>query len=90
MRVIKKLNNNFAICVDGEGKELLAAGKGIGFPKTPYELEDLNLITRTFYCLLSKSRLRHTAQRESTSSQAGSSIMRSSILVHILKKEDMK
>lgn len=24
-------------------------GKGIGFPKTPYELEDLNLITRTFY-----------------------------------------
>ena len=49
MRVIKKLNNNFAICVDGEGKELIAAGKGIGFPKTPYELEDLNLITRTFY-----------------------------------------
>ena len=31
------------------GKELIAAGKGIGFPKTPYELEDLNLITRTFY-----------------------------------------
>lgn len=49
MRVIKKLNNNFAICVDGEGKELIAVGKGIGFPKTPYELEDLNLITRTFY-----------------------------------------
>lgn len=49
MRVVKKLNNNFAICVDGEGKELIAAGKGIGFPKTPYELEDLNLITRTFY-----------------------------------------
>lgn len=24
-------------------------GKGIGFPKTPYELEDLSLITRTFY-----------------------------------------
>ncbi len=49
MRVIKKLNNNFAICVDSEGKELIATGKGIGFPKTPYELEDLNLITRTFY-----------------------------------------
>ena len=49
MRVIKKLNNNFTICVDSEGKELIAAGKGIGFPKTPYELEDLNLITRTFY-----------------------------------------
>lgn len=49
MRVIKKLNNNFAICVDSEGKELIAVGKGIGFPKTPYEIEDLNLITRTFY-----------------------------------------
>lgn len=49
MRVVKKLNNNFAICVDGEGKELIVAGKGIDFPKTPYELEDLNLITRTFY-----------------------------------------
>lgn len=49
MRVIKKLNNNFAICVDSEGNELIAVGKGIGFPKTPYEIEDLNLITRTFY-----------------------------------------
>lgn len=49
MRVVKKLNNNFAICVDGEGKELIAVGKGIGFPKTPYELEDLDLVTRTFY-----------------------------------------
>lgn len=49
MRLIKKLNNNFVICVDGEGKELIAVGKGIGFPKTPYELEDLSLITRTFY-----------------------------------------
>ena len=49
MRVIKKLNNNFAICVDSEGKELIDVGKGIGFPKTPYEIEDPNLITRTFY-----------------------------------------
>ena len=49
MRIVKKLNSNLAICVDGEGKELIAVGKGIGFPKTPYELEDLNLITRTFY-----------------------------------------
>lgn len=49
MQVINKLNNNFAICIDGEGKELIAVGKGIGFPKTPYEVEDLNLITRTFY-----------------------------------------
>ncbi|MDO5409131.1 MAG: PRD domain-containing protein [Lachnospiraceae bacterium] len=49
MRVIKKLNNNFAICVDGEGQELIAYGKGIGFPKVPYEITDLNVIDRTFY-----------------------------------------
>lgn len=49
MKVIKKINNNVAICLDGNNKELIAFGKGIGFPKTPYELTDLNLIQRTFY-----------------------------------------
>lgn len=49
MQVIKKLNNNFAICLDGEGKELIAYGKGIGFPKVPYEITDLSRIDRTFY-----------------------------------------
>lgn len=48
MRVIKKLNNNFAICVDGDGKECIAYGKGIGFPKTPYELEDPSQVDRRF------------------------------------------
>ena len=48
MQVIKKLNNNFAICMDKEGKELIAYGKGIGFPKVPYELTDLNQIDRPF------------------------------------------
>ena len=49
MRVIKKLNNNFAICVDSEGKECIAYGKGTGFPKTPYELDDPSRIDRRFY-----------------------------------------
>ena len=49
MQVIKKLNNNFAICLDGEGKELIAYGKGIGFPKVPYAITDLSQIDRTFY-----------------------------------------
>lgn len=35
--------------MDKEGKELIAYGKGIGFPKVPYELTDLNQIDRTFY-----------------------------------------
>ena len=49
MKVIKKINNNFAICLDNNGNELIANGKGIGFPKIPYELSDLSKLTRTFY-----------------------------------------
>jgi beta-glucoside operon transcriptional antiterminator len=49
MQVVKKINNNVAVCVDSDGNELVAFGKGIGFPKTPYELNDLSLIERTFY-----------------------------------------
>lgn len=49
MLVVKKINNNVAICLDSTGRELIAIGKGIGFPKTPYELSDLSQIERTFY-----------------------------------------
>lgn len=49
MKVIKKINNNVAICVDGKNHELIAFGKGIGFRDMPYELEDLSLIERTYY-----------------------------------------
>lgn len=49
MQVIKKINNNVALCVDADGKELVAFGKGIGFPAIPYELEDLGRIDHTFY-----------------------------------------
>lgn len=49
MRVIKKINNNVAICADNHNHELIAFGKGIGFPSIPYELTDLSKIDRTFY-----------------------------------------
>lgn len=49
MKVIKKINNNVAICIDGNGKELVAFGNGIGFPKTPYDIADIRVISRTFY-----------------------------------------
>ena len=49
MKVIKKINNNVAVCVDNDGHELVAFGKGIGFPKIPYVLKDLSLIWRTYY-----------------------------------------
>ena len=49
MKVIKKINNNVAVCLDNDGHELIAFGKGTGFPKTPYELTDLSKIWRTYY-----------------------------------------
>lgn len=49
MIVLKKINNNVALCEDNNHRELIAFGKGIGFPPTPYELTDLRKIDRTFY-----------------------------------------
>lgn len=49
MEVIKKINNNVAVCIDDNGRELIAFGKGIGFGEMPYDLDDLNLIDRTYY-----------------------------------------
>jgi beta-glucoside operon transcriptional antiterminator len=47
--VLKKINNNVAIGIDGNDHEVILFGKGIGFPQTPYELTDLSKIERTFY-----------------------------------------
>lgn len=49
MKVVKRLGNNAAIALDGNEKEVVVFGKGVGFPKVPYELEDLATIERTFY-----------------------------------------
>lgn len=49
LKVVKKINNNVAVCLDGRGNELVAFGKGIGFPPVPYELTDLSVIRMTFY-----------------------------------------
>lgn len=48
MKVIKKVNHNAAVCLDNDGNELIAFGKGIGFPPVPYELE-ISKIDRTYY-----------------------------------------
>lgn len=55
MRVEKKINNNVAVCTDGNGQELIALGRGIGFPKTPYELTDLSKNEMTFYRVSSQT-----------------------------------
>jgi beta-glucoside operon transcriptional antiterminator len=49
MKIIKKINNNFALAQDDQGRNLVAYGKGIGFPAMPYDLTDLSKIDRTFY-----------------------------------------
>ncbi|MBR2564258.1 MAG: PRD domain-containing protein [Paenibacillus sp.] len=54
MQAIKKINNNVALCVDSLNNELIAFGKGIGFPAMPYEITDLNQISMTFYRIDSK------------------------------------
>lgn len=49
MKIIKKVNNNVAIGLDQNGKEVIVFGKGIGFEKMPYILDDLSKIDRTYY-----------------------------------------
>ena len=40
MLILKKINNNVALASNDAGEEIVVFGKGVGFPKTPYELED--------------------------------------------------
>ena len=49
MEVIKTINNNVAICRDSKGRELIAFGRGIGFGKVPYKIDDMKKVNRTFY-----------------------------------------
>ena len=49
MKIIKKINNNVAIGLDQNEKEVIVFGKGVGFPAIPYELNDLSKIDRTYY-----------------------------------------
>lgn len=48
MKAIKKINNNAVICKDNRGVELVAMGRGIGFPAIPREVS-LDEIERSFY-----------------------------------------
>lgn len=48
MRAVRSINNNIAICVDSNGNECVAMGKGIGFGEMPHEVP-LSLVTHTYY-----------------------------------------
>lgn len=65
MLIVKKINNNVAIGQDGNGREVIVTGKGIGFPSMPYEITDLSLIDRTYYNIdASHQRLLETVSPE--------------------------
>ena len=49
MKIIKNINNNYVIAIDGAGNQLVASGKGIGFGPVPREISDLSVINRSFY-----------------------------------------
>lgn len=48
LKAIKKLNNNFALCLDSSGVEMIAYGRGIGFGQFPCEV-DLEKLDGTYY-----------------------------------------
>lgn len=49
MRVTKKLNNNVALARDADGNDAVIFGKGVGFPRMPYDLDGLSAVDRVFY-----------------------------------------
>lgn len=49
MRLLKKINNNYALALDSQGTQIIVEGKGIGFQKMPCDLADLTLIKKTYY-----------------------------------------
>jgi len=51
MKLIKHINNNFAVAEDSVGNVVIVQGKGIGFGDLPRELKDFNGIVRTYYNL---------------------------------------
>lgn len=48
MKVIKRINNNAVLCVDGAGNQVVALGKGVCHTPVGQEL-DLDLVDHTFY-----------------------------------------
>lgn len=47
MKVVRSINNNVAICLDSNNREVVAFGRGIGFRRPPYEIS-LSEIDRTY------------------------------------------
>lgn len=48
MKILKKLNNNVVLALNERGEEVIVTGKGLGFRKMPYILEDISLIEKKY------------------------------------------
>lgn len=48
MQIIKKINNNVALGQGENGIEFIVVGKGVGFPATPYRLDDIARVEKFF------------------------------------------
>lgn len=48
MKIIKKINNNVVLALTEQNEEVIIVGKGLGFHKTPYELDDESLIEKIY------------------------------------------
>ena len=49
MKIIKSINNNYAIAVDNNNNQVIVHGVGIGFGSVPRELDDITVIERSYY-----------------------------------------
>ena len=49
MKLIKKINNNFALAEDSGGNQVIVEGRGVGFNKMPCTITDLSCISHTYY-----------------------------------------
>lgn len=49
MKIIKHINNNFAVAKDSVGNTIIVQGKGIGFGDLPREVNNFEGVARTYY-----------------------------------------
>lgn len=53
MEIVKRINTSAVLCVDGNGRQLVAFGRGLGFKNVGDEVP-LSEIQRTFYNVSSR------------------------------------
>ena len=62
MRISKQLNNNIVIASDGQGREVVLMGKGIGFGQKPGMEPDMRLVEKQYFGLSSGTHIQQLAE----------------------------